>query len=153
MNSVPHFKVPVHDGENSLNVHFIGLFSEREDAIPVLLLHGWPGSFLEFLPILSLIKGRYTPSTLPYHFVVPSLPGYAFSSPPPINKDFRIEDIARVANQLMLDLGFGNGYVVQGGDIGSKVGRVLAAEHDACRAIHCKTISACSPYILTNTYK
>ena len=128
----------VRNGEDNLDIHFIGIFSERQDAIPILLLHGWPGSFLEFLPILSLIGSRYTPSTLPYHLIVPSLPGFAFSSPTPLDKDFRIEDIARIMNQLMLDLGFGSGYVVQGGDIGSKVGRVLAAEHDACRAIHCK---------------
>jgi microsomal epoxide hydrolase len=137
MNSVPHFKTPVRNGEDDLDIHFIGLFSERQDAIPILLLHGWPGSILEFLPILSDLVSKYTPSTLPYHFIAPSLPGYAFSSPPPLNKDFCIEDIARVMNQLMLDLGFGTGYVVQGGDIGSKVGRVLAAEHDACRAVHC----------------
>ena len=125
------------NGDDALDIHFIGFFSERQDAIPIVLLHGWPGSFLEFLPILSIAKGQYTPSTLPYHFIVPSLPGYAFSSHPPLNKDFRIEDIARFVNQLMLDLGFGSGYVVQGGDIGSKVSRVLAAEYDACKAVHC----------------
>lgn len=136
INSFPHFRVPVKDGEDSLDIHFVALFSEREDAIPVLLLHGWPGSFLEFLEILTLMKERYTPSNLPYHFIVPSLPGYAFSSSPPLDRDFRIEDIARLMNRLMIDLGFGDGYVAQGGDIGSKVARVIAVEHDACRAVH-----------------
>jgi microsomal epoxide hydrolase len=100
------------------------------------LLHGWPGSFLEFLPILSIIKWQFTPATLPYHFIVPSLPGYAFSSPPPLNKNFGIQDIAQLMNQLMLNLGFGSGYVAQGGDIGAKVSRVLGARHDACKAVH-----------------
>ena len=119
-----------------MSLHFVALFSERKDAIPILLLHGWPGSFLEFLPILSIIKSRYTSSTLPYHLIIPSLPGYAFSQTPPLDHDFQIQDIARFMNQLMLDLGFRAGYAVQGGDIGSKVARVLAAEHEACKAVH-----------------
>jgi microsomal epoxide hydrolase len=100
-------------------------------------LHEWPGSFLEFLEILTLIKEQYTPSTLPYHLIVPSLPGYAFSSSPLLNRDLRIEDVARLMNRLMIDLGSGGGYVAQGGDIGSNVARVIAAEHDACPAVHC----------------
>ncbi|KAF8855289.1 alpha/beta-hydrolase [Acephala macrosclerotiorum] len=109
MNSFPHFKIPVEDGisNTTFELHFVALFSSRADAIPILLLHGWPGSFLEFLPILLLAKSQYTPETLPYHLIIPSLPGYAFSSPPPLDRDFRIEDIARVMNHLMLDLGFG----------------------------------------------
>lgn len=138
MNSSSHFKVPVEDrtSNTTFDIHFVALFSANADATPILLLHGWPGSFLEFLPIISLVKSHYTPETLPYHLNVPSLPGYAFSSPPPLDRDFRVEDIARVMNQLMLDLGFGSGYVVQGGDIGSKVARVIAVEHEACKAVH-----------------
>ncbi|KUJ10363.1 alpha/beta-hydrolase [Mollisia scopiformis] len=138
MNRSSHFKVPVEDrtSNTTFDIHFVALFSANADATPILLLHGWPGSFLEFLPIISLVKSHYTPETLPYHLIVPSLPGYAFSSPPPLDRDFRVEDIARVMNQLMLDLGFGSGYVVQGGDIGSKVARVIAVEHEACKAVH-----------------
>ena len=88
---------------------------------------------MEFLPIMNLLQQRYTPETLPYHIIVPSLPGYAFSSPPPLFKDFQVQDVARVMNTLMTQLGFDGGYVVQGGDIGSKVARVTAAEHDACK--------------------
>ena len=64
------------------------------------------------------------------------MPGYAFSSPPPIDKDFNLSDIARIFNKLITEcLGF-TSYVVQGGDIGSKVARVLAAEHEQCHAAH-----------------
>jgi len=83
--------------------------------------------------MLSLMRGKYGESDLPYHFIVPSLPGYAFSSRPPLTRDFRIEDIARVMNKLMIGLGFGGGYVAQGGDIGSKVARVIAAEYSQCK--------------------
>lgn len=93
------------------------------------------GSFLEFLPILGNVRAQYSARDLPYHLIVPSLPGFAFSSPPPQHKDFAISDIARLLNKLIQALGF-TSYVAQGGDIGSKCARVLAAEHDACKAVH-----------------
>ena len=73
------------------------------------------GSFLEFLPIMSILRERYTPETLPYHIVAPSLPGFAFSSPPPLDRNFQMEDVARLMNKLMISLGFARGYTAQGG--------------------------------------
>jgi pimeloyl-ACP methyl ester carboxylesterase len=137
-----------------LNIHFVALFSEKPGAIPVALFHGWPGkldgsclkfmrstsnlntgSFLEFLPILSLMKEKYTPQTLPYHLIVPSLPGYAFSDTPPLDREFDVRDISNFMNQLMIDLGFESGYIAQGGDIGSRVSRTLGIEHAACKGL------------------
>ena len=92
-----------------------------------------PGSFLEFLPILSLLREQYTPATLPYHVIVPSLPGFAFSDSQPLNRDFDLGDVAQVLNGLMVSLGFGDGYVAQGGDIGSKVSRILGAKYPGCK--------------------
>lgn len=149
MNSFPQWTIAIED----INVHFVGLFSEKEDAIPILLIHGWPGetpfleavydallnydvsegSFLEFLPMLQKFQEEYSPSTLPYHFIVPSLPGYTFSSGPPLDRNFTTEDIARVLDQLMRDLGFGRGYVAQGGDIGSRIARILAVDYESCK--------------------
>ena len=91
---------------------------------------------MEFFSILEILSRRYTPETLPYHVIVPSLPGYAFSSPPPLTRDFQLQDVARIMNSLMLELGFGGGYVFQGGDIGSKVSRFMAATYDEVKAIH-----------------
>lgn len=127
--------MPIKDEKGDFTIHFTGLFSSKPDAIPVVMLHGWPGSFLEFLKILSLLKERYTPETLPYHVVVPSLPGYAFSDKPPLDKDFGIRDISRIVNSLMVQLGFGGGYIAQGGDIGSRISRVLAATYDECKGM------------------
>ncbi|XHG09608.1 hypothetical protein AWENTII_012655 [Aspergillus wentii] len=134
LNSFPQFTTTV----ENIKVHFTGLFSEKENAVPILLLHGWPGSILEFLPLLQLFKDEFTPETLPYHFIVPSLPGYFLSSGPPVDKDFTTQDIARVVDQLMKDLGFERGYVTQGGDIGSRVSRILGVDHDSCKAVHCE---------------
>ncbi|KAJ7580187.1 Alpha/Beta hydrolase protein, partial [Mycena floridula] len=137
INIFPQFIADIQDDDGKkYNIHFVGLFSEKPDAVPVILLHGWPGSFLEFLPIIGLLTTRYPASDLPYHIIVPSLPGYGFSSPPRNDRDFRLEDIARLFNKLMVGLGFGSGYVAQGGDIGAKVARVLAALYDNCKAAH-----------------
>jgi microsomal epoxide hydrolase len=135
INSFSHWTVPIKDEKGDFEVHFTGLFSSKPDAVPVVMLHGWPGSFLEFLKILSILKERYTPETLPYHIIVPSLPGYAFSSKPPLDKDFGVQDVARIVNSLMVQLGFGSGYIAQGGDIGSRVSRVLAATYDECKGV------------------
>jgi microsomal epoxide hydrolase len=136
INSFPNYHLPItHDG-SSFDIHFVALFSERKDAVPILMLHGWPGSFLEFLPILRLLTNKYTPSSLPYHIVVPSLPGYAYSSPPPLDADFRLEDVSQILDELMVQLGFSSGFAVQGGDIGSKLARVMGGVHPHAKAIH-----------------
>ncbi|KAK5425922.1 hypothetical protein LTR07_009421 [Exophiala xenobiotica] len=138
INSFPNYISSIRDDDGrNYDIHFTALFSKNQDAVPILLLHGWPGSFLEFLPILEKLRHEYNPETLPYHLIVPSLPGYGFSSAPPPDQDMRLEDAARLLDKMMVLLGFGNqGYVVQGGDVGSKVARVIAAEHDNCKAIH-----------------
>ncbi|KAL9060966.1 MAG: hypothetical protein Q9162_000410 [Coniocarpon cinnabarinum] len=137
INSFPNFTTPINDddGEN-YNIHFAALFSHKADAVPLVFLHGWPGNFLEFLPILDILRKRYKPQDLPFHVIVPSLPGYAYSTGPRLSKDFGVEDAARIVNKLMVGLGFGGGYVAQGGDIGSLVARVLAVEYGACKAVH-----------------
>ncbi|QKX58898.1 uncharacterized protein TRUGW13939_06026 [Talaromyces rugulosus] len=136
INDFPQFTYEI----EGLPIHFVALFSEREDAKPIAFLHGWPGSFLEFLPLLSLFREKYEPSTLPYHLIIPSLPGYTFSGGPPVDTDWSCHDMARVVNQLMINLGFGTGYVVQGGDVGSRVARYLAIQYDACKG-------SCSLYV------
>ncbi|KAJ6584890.1 putative epoxide hydrolase [Mycena capillaripes] len=136
INTFPQYKLPVTDTDGiSFDIHFVALFSEKPDAVPIIMLHGWPGSFLEFLPILKILSTRYTPATLPYHIIVPSLPGYAFSSPPPLDRNFDLTDVARLLNTFMVQLGF-DAYVVQGGDIGSQTARILVAEHANCKAAH-----------------
>jgi pimeloyl-ACP methyl ester carboxylesterase len=138
INSFPNFKTKITDDDGSAyDIHFVALFSSKQDAIPIAFFHGWPGSFLEFLPLMDLIRNKYTPDTLPYHIIAPSLPGYAFSSDPLLEKNWRCEDTSRVMHKLMLSLGFGStGYLAQGGDIGSFVARQIATTYAECKGMH-----------------
>lgn len=104
--------------------------------MPIILLHGWPGSFFEFLPILTSVKDTYAakPDALPYHVIAPSLPGYVFTSLSTA-RDINTEGAANIMHGLMLKLGLGNpGYIVVGGDIGAGLARSMALQHDECRA-------------------
>lgn len=137
INSFPNFRATVlHDDGSPIDIHFLGLFSERKDAVPILFLHGWPGSICEFLDMLDLLTERYTPQDLPYHVIVPSLPGYAFSAGPPLDQDYGIDTAAGALNNLMIGLGFESGYLTHGGDLGSFVSRFLALKYAACKGMH-----------------
>ncbi|TQV97961.1 hypothetical protein V2A60_006333 [Cordyceps javanica] len=137
INSFPNFKAKVQDADgNCLDMHFMGLFSQREDAIPIALLHGWPSSFASFMDILDLLRNKYSPEDLPYHVVVPSLPGYAYSSGPPMDKDYGLDKAASAIDNLMIGLGFKAGYLVQGGDLGSFISRILAMTSESCKGMH-----------------
>jgi microsomal epoxide hydrolase len=141
INTFPNYKMAIED----IDLHFIGLFSDRKDAIPIIFMHGWPGSFIEFLPLLQVVQKQYPDAKdRPYHIVVPSLPGYTLSSSGPNDKNWTMEDSARVLNTLMVKLGFER-YLAQGGDVGSFQARLLARDYNECVGMHCKfeTILVC----------
>ncbi|KAK6212132.1 epoxide hydrolase [Colletotrichum tabaci] len=137
INSFPNFKSKVENADlGTLDIHFTALFSNKKDAVPVIFMHGWPGSFLEFLPMLDLLVSKYTPETLPYHVIVPSLPGYGLSADSvPLDTETTVESVTASLHQLMLDLGFGGGYAAQGGDVGSFTARLLSG-YKECKAFH-----------------
>ena len=88
-----------------LDIHFLHHRSDDADAIPLLLTHGWPGSFMEFLPVIEPLSQRAFTSAgkaVSFHVVVPSLPGFAFSSSAPGN--WTLDDTARIFNTLMTDV-------------------------------------------------
>ena len=136
INSFPNFKTVVQDSEgNSVTLQFLALFSKKTDAIPVMFLHGWPSSILDFLDILTLLQQKYTPETLPYHVIVPSLPGYGYSSSLPLDTSYSVDLAASALNSLMVGLGF-SAYIAEGGDLGSFLSRRLAMTYEACIGIH-----------------
>jgi microsomal epoxide hydrolase len=87
INSFANYLAQIRDDDGDEHeIHFVALFSEKHDAIPVMCIHRWPGSFLESLDMLSAFEKRYMPQELPHHIIIPSLLGYAFSSTPPLGK-------------------------------------------------------------------
>ncbi|EXJ53373.1 uncharacterized protein A1O5_13362 [Cladophialophora psammophila CBS 110553] len=140
-NSFPQYTIDVEDTNATVyTIRFNALFSRRPNAVAIAFFHGWPGSALEFLPLLKLVRKKWhTPKELPYHIIVPDLIGFGFSSPPAKEYDFTASDHARITSRMMHDLGFtpkNGGYVPQGGDVGSFLAPRLAEIDPAVRLVH-----------------
>ncbi|KXN83139.1 Putative epoxide hydrolase [Leucoagaricus sp. SymC.cos] len=110
----------------TLNVHYIHKKSSLPSAIPLLFVHGWPGSFLEVRKILPLLLEE-SPDHPSFHVVAISLPGYGFSEAPQ-KRGFAIKQYAAISHKLMLALGY-NEYVTQGGDWGALITREISATY------------------------
>lgn len=118
LNSFPQFRTEI-DG---LGIHFLHVRSPHDEALPLVLTHGWPGSVVEFLEVI----GPLTDPTAhggqaadAFHVVVPSLPGYGFSDKP-AQTGWGVQKTADAWATLMARLGYGR-YGAQGGDWGSMV--------------------------------
>jgi hypothetical protein len=126
LNMGKHYKLTVSglEDQGSIAVHFVHRKSTRPDAIPLLLVHGWPGSFLEFEELVKILGDAYS-------IVMPSIPGYAFSDPPKRPSKSKggvpwsFTKTAICFNAIMLSLGYEK-YVCQGGDWGSMLTRATA---------------------------
>ncbi|HEY6637091.1 MAG TPA: epoxide hydrolase [Solirubrobacterales bacterium] len=118
LNALPNFKTRI-DG---VDVHFIHVKSEHEDALPLIMTHGWPGSVIELLESV----GPLTDPTAhggsaadAFDLVLPSVPGYGFSAEP-AELGWWAGRVAQVWPELMRRLGYDR-YVAQGGDVGAAV--------------------------------
>jgi pimeloyl-ACP methyl ester carboxylesterase len=118
LNALPQFTTEI-DG---VDIHFIHVRSRHDDALPLIMTHGWPGSVIELLetirPLTDPTAHGGTPENA-FHLVLPSLPGYGFSSEP-TEGGWESGRIARAWAELMARLGYGR-YVAQGGDQGAAV--------------------------------
>jgi len=118
LNALPQFVTRI-DG---VDIHFIHVRSRHENALPLIMTHGWPGSVIELLetvgPLTDPTKYGGTPADA-FHLVLPSLPGYGFSGEP-TELGWESGRIARAWAQLMERLGYTR-YVAQGGDVGASV--------------------------------
>jgi pimeloyl-ACP methyl ester carboxylesterase len=118
LNALPQFMTEI-DG---VDIHFIHVKSPHENALPLIMTHGWPGSVIELLetvgPLTDPTAFGGTPDDA-FHLVLPSLPGYGFSGEP---RELGWESgrIARAWAELMARLGYSR-YVAQGGDVGASV--------------------------------
>src|SRR5690348_12442124 len=109
-------------GIDGLDIHFIHVKSQHEDALPLIMTHGWPGSVIELLEAI----GPLTDPTAhggkaedAFHLVLPSLPGYGFSAEPR-ELGWNVSRIAEAWAELMERLNYSR-YVAQGGDVGASV--------------------------------
>ena len=122
IDAVPHFLTDI-DGQQ---IHFIHVRSREKNALPIVLTHGWPGSFLEFLDMIGPLTdpvahgGRAEDA---FDVVIPSVPGYAFSSPL-VEGGWSSARVAATWDTLMKRLGYER-YGAHGGDGGSLIGRQL----------------------------
>jgi pimeloyl-ACP methyl ester carboxylesterase len=125
LNALPQFTTEI-DG---VEIHFIHVRSRHENALPLIMTHGWPGSVIELLETIGPLTdptshgGRAEDA---FHLVLPSLPGYGFSGEP-TELGWDLGRTARAWAELMGRLGYGR-YVAQGGDLGAIVTDVMGRQ-------------------------
>src|SRR5207248_7448927 len=125
LNALPQFTTEI-DG---VDIHFIHVTSSHENALPLVMTHGWPGSVMEMIDSV----GPLTDPTAhggsaedAFHLVLPSLPGYGFSGEP-VEVGWDLDRTARAWAELMDRLGFTR-YVAQGGDVGAGVSDAMGRQ-------------------------
>jgi pimeloyl-ACP methyl ester carboxylesterase len=140
LNTFKHFRAEL----GGIRVHFVHERARDGHGIPLILTHGWPGSFLEYLALVPLLtdpkaNGIDAPA---FDLVIPSLPGYGFSERP-AHANYRT--VARLWHELMHGLGYGR-YGAGGGDFGAGVATHMAVENPAPMiGIHLTTMELWPP--------
>ena len=125
LNALPHFITEI-DG---LDIHFIHVRSRHQDALPLIVTHGWPGSIIEQLKIIGPLTdptAHGATASDAFHLVIPSLPGYGYSGKPTAT-GWDVPRIARAWTALMIRLGYTQ-FAAQGGDWGGAVSNVMAEQ-------------------------
>jgi pimeloyl-ACP methyl ester carboxylesterase len=134
LNALPQFTIEV----DALDIHFIHVQAKHEDALPLIVTHGWPGSVLELLKVIEPLTDPTAhggSAEDAFHLVIPSLPGYGFSAHPEA-AGWDPERIARAWDELMRRLGYEH-YVAQGGDWGAVITEAMGRQGpEGLRGIH-----------------
>ena len=134
LNGLPQFRT----GIDGLDIHFLHVRSPREDALPLVITHGWPGSIIEFSKVIGPLtdpEAHGGDAADAFHLVCPSLPGYGFSGKP-TRPGWGTEHTGDAWDQLMTRLGYPY-YGAQGGDWGAQVTTAIGARHpDHVLGIH-----------------
>jgi pimeloyl-ACP methyl ester carboxylesterase len=125
LQALPQFTTEI----DRVGIHFIHARSKHDDALPIVVTHGWPGSIIEQLKIIGPLtdpEAHRASASDAFHVVIPSLPGHGFSGTPTVRGWDPIR-IARAWAVLMERLGY-NRYVAQGGDWGNAVTEQMALQ-------------------------
>lgn len=125
LNQFPQFTTEI----NGTTIHFIHVKGKGTANKPLLLIHGWPDSYYRFYKLISLL----TENENSFDLVIPSIPGFGFSSHHAVNSDVTAE----IFNQLMVEVLGYNQYFVAGGDMGSVIAKSMANQFpNRVKAIH-----------------
>ena len=140
LNALPQFATEI-DG---VEIHFIHVRSEHEDALPLIMTHGWPGSVIELLETIGPLTAPTAHGGTPedaFHLVLPSIPGYGLSGEP-TELGWDADRIARAWTELMNRLGYTR-YVAQGGDVGAYVTDAMGRQApEGLLGIHLNVLTA-----------
>ena len=125
LDAISHYRVQIEDQD----LHFVRVVGSGLRPLPLLLTHGWPGSFLEYLKLIPLLADPEAHGAGPtdsFTLIVPSLPGFGFSGPPP-HEGRTAGEVAGILHRLMTDgLGYER-YAAHGSDLGAGVTQLARA--------------------------
>ncbi len=123
---------------DGIDIHFLHVRSPHDEALPLIMTHGWPGSIVEFHKIIDPLTNPTAhggKAEDAFHLVAPSLPGYGFSGKPSANGT-GVDKIGNMWGELMARLGYDR-YVAQGGDWGAMVTQAIGqSQTEHCAGIH-----------------
>ena len=134
LNKYDQFKITI----DKINTHFLHIKSSQKNALPLMLIHGWPGSIFEFFDLIPLLTNPEQNNLIgyqPFDLIIPSLPNVGFSFS--LNqKPLDLKEISINFIKLMEELGYKK-YFIQGGDLGSFIASIMAVEKpDVIAGIH-----------------
>ena len=145
LNAFPQFKTQISD----IDVHFLHCEGKGKKNIPLLLMHGWPGSVFEFLdiiPILTNPKSFGIESDIAFTVIAPSLPGFGLSFEP-FQKRYGVEEIADCLKKLMVNVLEYKKFCIQGGDWGAMIGsRISYIYPDNILGLHLNMLALIRDY-------
>ena len=140
LNELPQYMLEI----EGLDIHFVHVRSPHENAKPLILTYGWPGSIIEFLKVIEPLTRPELHGGKPedaFHLVCPCLPGFGFSGKPDTT-GWGVGKIATAWNTLMITLGY-DAYLAQGGDWGGAVTTAIGIQNlGQCKGIHTNMPSA-----------
>ena len=134
INAMPQFVTAI----GGVDIHFLHVRSPQEDARPLVLTHGWPGSIVEFLKVIGPLSDPTAhggDAADAFHLVIPTIPGYGFSGKP-TSTGWGVQRVAHAWAELMARLGYAS-YFAQGGDWGAGITVAIGLQDvEHCAGIH-----------------